>query len=108
MIYQSDKTTKLITIRCDCGNEIIELMRCDWGDETDYIINFYVSTFSAGQGIFNTLKCRLKMAWLALRKGSYIHEEIIANRKKLEELQVDLVELLKEPDIEHGYKTTTI
>lgn len=88
------KDYKTINIPCDCGTEVIEITK--WDDEDDdYIINFMIDSFSAGQSIFYILKHRLQLAWLALRKGNYIHQEICLTKEKLTELRDNISEFLK-------------
>jgi hypothetical protein len=108
LILQRNETSKTILIPCECWTESVEITRADWNDGTDYYIHFKVDCFAAGQGIFAVLKNRLKFAWQALRKGTYIHEEIIVTRQSLQEIQSGIDELIKEPDIDHGCRTTTI
>ena len=93
MINQRNKI-QTITIPCDCWNETIEID--NWDDEHDhFLINFRVSSFSSGQGVLWILKQRIRFAWLALRKGNYIHQEIALTRNKMEELRDNINEILQ-------------
>ena len=85
----------IIPLKCE-GNctEKMEIRTVDWGDELDIYISFSVDTFYAGQSIIGILKERIKLAWLAIRKGNYIHNEILTNTKAMSELNGKLSEML--------------
>ena len=89
MIYQRDKI-KTISIPCDCWTETIEIDK--WDD--DFLINFKVDSFSSGQSVLWIIKRRLQLAWLALRKGNYVHQEISLTRDKMVELRDNINEML--------------
>jgi len=108
LIMKRKEDIRTILIPCECSNELMEITRADWDTDTDYYIHFKSDCFSSGQGIFRNLTKRIKFAWEALMKGSYVHEEIIVTRESLEEMRKDIEELLKEPDVDHGYKIQTI
>jgi len=92
MINQRDKI-KTISIPCDCWTETIEIEK--WDDEyDDFIISFKINSFSSGQSILWIIKQRIQFAWLALRKGNYIHQEISLTRDKMEEFRDNISEIL--------------
>ena len=64
-------------------------------NEIDVWISFSADTFYAGQSILGILRERFKLAWLAIRKGNYIHNEIVTNIKALSELNGKLSETLE-------------
>ena len=84
-----------IVIQCE-GNclETMEFKKIDWGDGIEYYIEFRTSTFYAGQSVIGIIKERLKFAWQAIRKGNYIHQEILTSTKALEMLRDKLTEML--------------
>jgi hypothetical protein len=84
------------TIPCECGCVELEIKKHDWrdGDEPLYMIEFKVSAFYAGQSLIHIIKQRLKFAWLALRKGNYYFQDIVANKELLAELRDNLTEFL--------------
>jgi hypothetical protein len=73
----------------------MEIQTIDWGDDMDICISFSADTFYAGQSIVGILKERLKLAWLALRKGNYIHNEILTNTRAMSELNGKLSQMLR-------------
>ena len=86
-----------IQIPCDCHTEGIVIRK--WDDMEDYYyLEFWAHTYYSGQGLWWTFKQRVKFAWQALRKGNYIHQEIILNRNKITELRDDLTKLLEAQD----------
>lgn len=92
MINQRDGI-KTISIPCDCWTETIEIEK--WDDEhDDFLICFKVRSFSSGQRVLWILKERMRLAWLALRKGNYIHQEISLTRDKMVELRDNINEIL--------------
>jgi hypothetical protein len=84
-----------IPLKCE-GNctEKMEIKSVDWGNETDFYVTFSIDTFYVGQSIFGVIKERIKLAWLAIRKGNYIHNEILTSAKALSELNGKLSEML--------------
>lgn len=85
----------VIQLKCE-GNctEKMEITTLDWGDELDICISFSIDTFYAGQSVIGILKERIKLAWLAIRKGNYVHNEILTNIKAMSELNGKLSEML--------------
>jgi hypothetical protein len=92
VIYKRNKVTT-ISIPCDCWTETIEIEKWD-DDHDDFFINFKVNSFSSGQSVRWIIKRRLQLAWLALRKGNYIHQEISLTRDKMIELRDNINEIL--------------
>ena len=97
MIHKlEDPTIYEIQIPCDCHVEIITIQKFD--DEYDYYyMSFLASTFYNCQRIRNVIWERIKFAWLVLRKGNYIHQEITLNRSKIMELRDNLNTILDLP-----------
>ena len=92
MIYKRDKV-QTISIPCDCWTETVEINK--WDDEhDDFLINFKVDSFSSRQSVLWIFKRRLQLAWLAIRKGNYIHQEISLTRDKMVELRDNINEML--------------
>ena len=86
-----------IIVGCEAAcSETMEIVRQDWGDETDYFIQFRVDSFYAGQSLWLIFKERLRLAWLAVRKGNYIHQEILTNEKNLLRLRDELIQMLSD------------
>lgn len=92
MINQRDGI-KTISIPCDCYTETIEIEKWD-DNHDDYNISFKVDSFSSGQSVLWIINRRLQLAWLALRKGNYIHQEISLTRDKMIELRDNINEIL--------------
>lgn len=95
----------IIPLACE-GNcsEKMTIQTLDWGDDNiDIYISFSIDSFYAGQSVIGILKERIKLAWLALRKGNYIHNEILTNTRAMSELNVKLSEMLER--IEQNRKT---
>jgi hypothetical protein len=86
-----------IIVQCE-GNcsETMEFKILDWGDDIDYCIEFRASTFYAGQSIVGIMRERIKFAWEAIRKGNYIHNEILTNKRSLELLRDKLTDILED------------
>lgn len=83
-------------VKCNCVGhcQTIELKKYDYNNgEVDYAIDFRVSIFSSGN-ILSIIQRRLKLAWLAIRKGNYIHNDICIDRYGLYKLHKDLTEYL--------------
>jgi len=88
-----DPATTEIIIPCHCRTERIIISKFD--DEWDtYYFSFYIDSFYAGQSIWHIFIERLKLAWLALRKGNYIHQEVILDLDSMLELKDGLGKLL--------------
>jgi len=87
-----------IRIPCDANcDEEMEITKLTWKDineDPDYLISFRIDSFYAGQSILGIIKRRLQLAWLALRKGNYYHQEIIVTEKELKELRDNLNKIL--------------
>jgi len=84
-----------VLVPCDCHTEKISISRFE--DDLDlYFISFYVDSFYACQSIRFVIKERIKMAWRALWKGNFIHQEVALNKQKIEELRDGLSEIVKE------------
>ena len=96
------KITIPLTCEGNCSEKMV-IRTVDWGDDIDIEIFFRADTFYAGQSIVRILKARLKLAWLALRKGNYIHNEILTNTKAMSELNGKLSEMLEQ--IEQSRRT---
>lgn len=88
------KTELKIIVECNaCCPDTMEIVKVDYGDERDYYINFRIDSFYAGQSVIGIIKARLRLAWLAIRKGNYIHQEIITTREALMELRDGLIQM---------------
>ena len=84
-----------IIVGCEAAcSETMEIVRQDWSDEIGYFIRFRVDSFYAGQSLWGIFKERLRLAWLAVRKGNYIHQEILTNRENLLRLWDELTQML--------------
>jgi len=94
MNNEAKKKKVKVEIECDCGCQSIVVHELDWGGRKDFSICFYVCAFYSGQSVIRILKERIKMAWLALRKGNYVHNEIITNKEALTRLRDGLNEIL--------------
>lgn len=93
MITERDNI-KTISIPCDCYTETIEIDRRN-SDPDDFYITFKIDSFCSGQSVLRIIKKRLKLAWLALRKGNYIHQDIILSKDKMVELRNNIIEILR-------------
>ena len=95
MIHKEEGTWE-IEIPCDCHMEKMVIHKFD-DDEDDwdyYYLSFWVDSFY-NQSILWWFWDRVKMAWEAIRKGNYIHQEITLNKKKIIELRDNLNEIIK-------------
>lgn len=90
---ENPATTEII-IPCNCRTERIVISKFD--DDWDaYYFSFYIDSFYAGQSIWRIFIERLKLAWLALRKGNYIHQDLTLDLNLMLELKEDLEKLLE-------------
>ena len=88
------KTKLRVIVECNaCCPDTMEIVRADYGDGNDYYIQFRIDSFYAGQSVTGIIKERLRLAWLAIRKGNYIHQEIITTKEALMELRNGLIEM---------------
>lgn len=77
-----------LTIRCECGTDYLDIdLFLDLDDES------YMS-FSSRFGHRRSWRQRFKAVWLILRGKSYYFNEIILDRKKMEQIQQFLYENL--------------
>ena len=83
-----------IQIPCGCHTEKIIIHKFD-DLEDYYYLEFWVTSFYSTQSLWRVLKDRIKMAWRALLKGNYIHQEITLDEQKIIELRDNLTELLQ-------------
>ena len=101
IFYRYDKPNdeKIIKIECCCGCES-EINIRKWiyeNGEADYNLSLLISQFYAKQnGIFKTIKYRLKVAFNILRGKEYRLTDIELKEENIRELQVCLHEMLKE------------
>lgn len=79
-----------IKIPCDCHTEEIRIEQFDKCDDL-YYMSFWACTFYSGQIGLGSIWARIKMAWLALRRGNYIHQEIVLTRGSLLELATKIL-----------------
>jgi len=98
------ENTKVMYVPCTCHAEVLEIVRTDWDNDTDYYICLKADVWYSGQGWCSNLKTRMRYLWQAFRKGSYCHSDIMVNRKLLEEMRDNIDELLKEPDVQDTLK----
>ncbi len=82
-------TDTTLTIRCDCHGEHLDIdLYLDMDDES------YFSFSSRFTGPHRPWRERFRAVWLILRGKSYYFDELILDRKKLEQLQQFLYENL--------------
>lgn len=87
MVFNNeDKDEKIIVVNCDCGcEEEIHIKVFD--QETNvYYLTIHEAKFSSKQnGIFKTIRNRIKGAWRILRGKEYLLCDILLNKKQLNE-----------------------
>lgn len=95
----STKDTLTIRVPCDaiCTEEI-DLTRTKWLDDVDYYyyMSFRTCTFYGAQSVIEIIKARIRFAWQAIRKGNYIHQEIILNKESLKDMRDMIDKMLEE------------
>jgi len=94
-MYKKKEDLSKIRISCDCGEIDMEIIEATWNDNSkDYYIDFKISSFYSGQSVIGIIKERIKLAWLALRKGNYYFQSMEVKKDTLLELKNNLNELL--------------
>jgi hypothetical protein len=92
MLNKVDGTWE-IEIPCGCNTEKIVINKFD-DNYDEYWIGFYVDSFY-NQSLTHIFIDRLKMAWEALLKGNYIHQEMLLSGDKIKELRDNLNKVIR-------------
>ena len=92
----NNEEIRTIRCECDCFTEELRITKDYEFDfsEPIYYVDFRVDSFCVGQSIFWIMKQRLKLAWLAIRKGNYIHQDLVLKEKNIIEFRDRLSELI--------------
>lgn len=94
-MYYSKEDLSKIRISCDCGEIDMEIIKTTWQEDVvDYYLDFRISSFYSGQSVIGIIKQRIKLAWLALRKGNYYFQSMEVKEDTLKELRDNLNKLL--------------
>lgn len=96
MVFQeTDKNESVIVFNCNCGcDEEIHIKRFS-GDD-DYYLSIHESKFYSKQnGLFKTIKSRIKSAWRVLRGKDYLLCDLVLNKHEIKVLIEKLQEIQK-------------
>lgn len=89
---KKDPNKKSVIVECECSTHYLQLTAYE-GDNSIYFTFLEDKFYSQQDGILRTIVTRIKLAWKMLTGKRYQLEEIIIDKKDIQELVNSIIEM---------------